>query len=284
MRTSELAGQRVLITGANSGIGVFTARDLADRGATVIFAGRSEARTRPVMSDIATSTGNDKLEFLPCDLGSLQSVRDAADAFCRSDRPLHLLINNAGLGGARGLTADGFELAFGTNHLGPFLLTERLRGHLVAGSRIVNVASKAHFQAKGIDLPQMRSVTPSLKGMSEYAVSKLANVLHASALAEQLKGRGVGAFSLHPGVVGTNIWELGMGKTLAKVVGFFMMSSEEGARTTIHCATAPGLEAHSGAYFDKCAPVKASRLARDKALEQALWDYSAEAVAPFNRD
>jgi NAD(P)-dependent dehydrogenase (short-subunit alcohol dehydrogenase family) len=115
------ADRVALVTGANSGIGLWTARALAARGATVIFAGRSEDKNRAAMAEVERATGNPRLEFLPCDLGSLASVRAAADTFIAPKRWLHLLINNAGLGG--GITDDTFELDFGTNHLGRFLLT-----------------------------------------------------------------------------------------------------------------------------------------------------------------
>jgi NAD(P)-dependent dehydrogenase (short-subunit alcohol dehydrogenase family) len=153
-----------------------------------------------------------------------------------------VLINNAGLGGTRGQTVEGFELTFGTNHLGHFLLTERLRPRLLQApaARIINVASMAHYQAKhGIDFDAVRK--PTGLGVSEYAVSKLANVLHASELARRLQGTTVLACSLHPGVVATNIWQRSMGRPLAAVVKLFMMSSDDGARTTVFCATTPTL-------------------------------------------
>ncbi len=282
MTTKDLAGKLVFITGANTGIGQVTARELARRGASLVFAGRSEEKTRPVMDAITRETGNGSLEFLACDLGSLASVRAAADAFVASGRPLDILINNAGLGGTRGQTTEGFELTFGTNHLGHFLLTERLRPRLLEApaARIINVASTAHFQAKnGIDFDAMRK--PTGLGLNEYAVSKLANVLHASELARRLQGTTVLACSLHPGVVATNIWQRSMGRPLAALVKLFMLSSDDGARTTVFCATTDTLAEHNGAYFDKQKPTRASRHARDEALAKALWAFSEDAVAPF---
>lgn len=281
---TDLQDRIALITGANSGIGLWTARGLAARGATVVFAGRSEEKNRAAIAEVQAATGNDRLEFLACDLGSLASVRAAADAFAASGRPLHLLINNAGLGGGAGLTEDGFELAFGTNHLGHFLLTERLRPQLVDGARVVNVASTMHYRAPGIDFSAQRQLTKGVKGVAEYGVSKLCNVLHAASLAEQFsaEGRGRLAFSLHPGVIASNIWQRSLGP-LSAVVRLFMTSPEGGARTSLHCATAPGLETENGGYFERERPKKPSRVARDPALRQALWDYSVEAVGPFLR-
>ena len=142
---SDLKGQTFLVSGANTGIGKVTARVLAGRGARVVIAGRSEEKTRAAIKEIADETGNTDLDYVALDLGDLASVRSAAETFLASGEPLHVLINNAGLAGARGMTASGFELAFGTNHIGTFLFTELLRDHIVASGpgRIVNVASTA---------------------------------------------------------------------------------------------------------------------------------------------
>jgi retinol dehydrogenase-12 len=153
--------QTILITGANTGIGKATASALAARGDRLYLACRSEARTAPVIEEIAGATGNDDLHFLSLDLGTLASVRECAAAFLAEDVPLHVLINNAGVAGQQGLTADGFELAFGTNHVGHFLLTNLLLDRLKASapSRIVNVSSVGHYQAKGIDWEAVRQST-----------------------------------------------------------------------------------------------------------------------------
>jgi dehydrogenase/reductase SDR family protein 13 len=279
----DIANKVAVITGANTGIGRVTARALATAGATVIFLCRSEEKTRPVMAEIEKETGNAKLEFLPCDLTSLSSVAAAADGIMASGRPISLLVNNAGVAGVRGITADGFELAFGTNHLAHFLLTERLRPAIEGAdaARIVNVASTAHYNAKGIDFAALRQSTPTVVGMAEYAVSKLANVLHAAELARRLPPH-VKAYSLHPGVVGTDIWERRLGKTIGKLLGAFMLSVEDGAKTTIHCCLSDGLDDKNGRYFDASAEKTPSRPARDEALAAALWRFSEEALAPYS--
>lgn len=147
---SDLAGKVVLVTGANTGIGRVSAETLARRGAKVFLACRSEEKTRPVIEGIRASGG--AAEFLSLDLADLASVRRAARHFATGEA-LHVLLNNAGLAGLQGLTRDGFEVAFGTNHLGHFLLTMLLLPRLreTAPARIVNVASTAHYQAKGLD-------------------------------------------------------------------------------------------------------------------------------------
>src|SRR5438128_2703777 len=126
----DLDGRTFLITGANTGIGRATARALAPRGARLVLASRSEAKTRPVIDEIGSQTYDSKLDFLQLDLGDLASVRACAEAFLATGEPLHALINNAGLAGRRGLTDSGFELAFGTNFLGHFLLTGLLLDRL----------------------------------------------------------------------------------------------------------------------------------------------------------
>jgi retinol dehydrogenase-12 len=274
---SELCGKVFLVTGASTGIGRVTAEELARRGGHVILAGRSEARTTPVVEAIRRSTGNAKVEFLHVDLSDLGSVRSAAAAFLSRDLPLHVLVNNAGLAGVRGLTPDGFEVTWGTNHLGPFLLTLLLLERLEesAPSRIVNVSSRAHHRARSIDWDAQRRPAASRGGLDEYAVSKLANVLFTKELARRLDGSGVTAYALHPGVAATDIWrELPWGiRHLAKL---FMISAEEGARTTLHCATAPLTELLSGAYYDSCNPVRPGRAACDPALAAELWRRSLE--------
>lgn len=274
---SEESGRVSLVTGANTGIGRVTAEALARRGGHLILAGRSETRTAPVIEAIRRATGNDRVEFLPVDLSDLGSVRAAAAAFLSRGLPLHLLVNNAGLAGVRGVTPDGFEITFATNHLGPFLLTLLLLDRMEesAPARIVNVASRAHKRARGIDWEAVRRPATSTGGIEEYSVSKLANVLFTKELARRLDGTGVTAYALHPGVVATDIWrELPFGlRHLAKL---FMISPEEGARTTVHCATEPTTSLTSGAYYDECKPVRPGRAADDPALAAELWRRSVE--------
>jgi len=247
----DLVGRTVVITGANTGIGRETARALAARGAKLFLACRSEAKARAVIDVLSTETGNDSLEYVPLDLGSLNSVRACADALLASGEPLHVLINNAGLAGARGLTDSGFEVAFGTNHIGHFLLTslllERLRAS--APARIVNVASEAHYRAPGIDFDAVREPTRTRTGLPEYAVSKLANVLHAQELARRLGADGVTTYALHPGVVASDIWRR-VPWPARPLIKLRMRSPQDGARTSLYCATSPEVAGESGQYYD----------------------------------
>jgi NAD(P)-dependent dehydrogenase (short-subunit alcohol dehydrogenase family) len=279
MTTSEKArtNRFVVITGANTGIGRATAEELGRRGHTVVLAGRSAERTQPVLAAIRGAGGEG--HFIELDLGELASVRAGAARILELGRPIDILINNAGLAGQRGLTKDGFELTFGTNHLGHFLLTVLLAPSLksAAPSRIVNVASQSHYQAKGIDFTALQKPTRTVTGMPEYAVSKLANVLFTSELARRLGPAGVHSYALHPGVVASDIWRRipwGL-RSLAKL---FMITNEEGAKTSLYCATSPEVAEHNGRYYDKCREKKPSRLSGDAELARQLWEKSVQWV------
>jgi dehydrogenase/reductase SDR family protein 13 len=272
--SGELQGKTFLITGANTGIGKETARGLASRGARLFMAGRSEEKTRPVMEEIASQTGNDQLEFLPLDLGELDSVRACAQAFLDRDEPLHGLINNAGLAGQQGMTPSGFELAFGTNHVGPFLFTnlllERIRAS--APARIVIVASEGHYRAKGIDYEAVRKPTQTRTAFPEYCVSKLANVLHAQELGRRLMGTGVTTYSLHPGAVASDIWR-SVPWPIRPLIKLTMKSTEDGAKTSLYCATSPDVAEHTGQYYDNCERKEPNQVATPE-LGQELWERS----------
>lgn len=273
-------GKVVLITGANTGIGRITAIKLAMQGYHVFLACRDFAKTQAVLNEInSKSQGAAQAEFLPLDLGDLDSVNACADAFLAKGLPLHVLINNAGLAGVKGFTKSGFELAFGVCHVGHFLLTQRLLPLLQqsAPSRIVNVSSRAHLRTKGIDFDAVQKPTSSPTAVPEYCVAKLANLLFTKELARRLKGTGVNAYALHPGVVATEVWRALPG-FVRSVVNLFMMSPEEGAATTLHCATAQMAEQDNGQYFVKCKQAKYSPYGDDLELANTLWVKSEQWV------
>jgi NAD(P)-dependent dehydrogenase (short-subunit alcohol dehydrogenase family) len=270
----DLEGRFIVVTGANTGIGRPTAERLAARGARVVLACRSEERTRPVLDAIAAAGG--QAEFVPLDLGDLASVRAASARILAMDRPLDVLLNNAGLAGTRGQTKDGFELAFGTNHLGHFALTMLLLPALrrARSARIVNVSSKAHYDAKGIDWDALRRPTKAITGLPEYAVSKLANVLFTAELARRVGGSGIHSYALHPGVVASDAWRR-IPWPIRSIMKLGMITNDEGAETSLHCATSPEVADHDGRYYDDRREKTPSALARDPELARELWQRSA---------
>ena len=153
-----MSAQTFLVTGANTGIGRATAAGLAAHGGRVWITARSAAKGEAAVAGIKAATGNESVFFLPLDLADLDSVRACASSFLALGEPLHVLVNNAGVAGRRGLTRQGFELMFGVNHLGHFALTDALIGRLQdsAPSRVVTVSSDAHYSAPGIDFEALR--------------------------------------------------------------------------------------------------------------------------------
>jgi dehydrogenase/reductase SDR family protein 13 len=276
---TDLTGRSFLVTGANTGIGKETARGLAKAGARVTLAGRSEEKTRAAMADIAGTVPNADLAFVQLDLGDFGSVRKAADEVLARDEALDGLINNAGLAGSPGMTASGFEMTFGTNYVGPFLFTQLLLDRLkqADAARIVNVASTMHYQAKGIDWDAVRKPTTSRLGMKEYSVSKLANVLHAQELARRLADTNVTTYSLHPGVIASDVYRK-VPWPLRKAMTMFMKSTEDGAKTSLYCATSPDVAGDTGLYYDDCKEKTPSRVATPE-LGAELWARSEEWVS-----
>ena len=274
----DARGRTYLVTGGNTGIGRATAVALARRGGRVYIASRSAAAGQAAVSAIKAETGSATVWLLPLDLASLASVRSCAAEFLALDEPLHVLVNNAGVGGQRGLTADGFELHFGVNHLGHFALTllllDRLQGS-GPGARVVNVSSEAHYSAHGIDFDAVRRRTRSLAGMREYAVSKLSNVLFTQELARRLGGAGggVSSYALHPGVVASDIWRR-VPQPARSLITRRMLTTEQGAVTSLYCATSPSVATESGLYYDKCAAAKPNPVATPE-LAELLWNRSA---------
>jgi dehydrogenase/reductase SDR family protein 13 len=281
MADTDLTGRTFLVTGANSGLGRATVEALARRGGNVVLAGRSEERTRPVVEAIRTLQPAGDISFLQVDVADLGSVHRAADAVLASGRPLDVLINNAGIAGTYALSPDGFDLTYATNHIGPFLLTQRLLPRLLEApqGRIVNVSSVAHLRVSEIDWAALdRRGAPVRSGFPAYALSKLMNVLHAKELARRLAGTPVTTYALHPGGVASNVWRAlpGPVQWLLKLV---LLSSEEGARTQVHCATAPELASTTGRYFEKLRQARCNPLADDPALARELWARTAAAIA-----
>jgi retinol dehydrogenase-12 len=279
-RLYDLQGKVVIITGASSGIGKQNAFQLAEMGAHLILACRSESKTLPIIDKIKNETGNENIEFLPLDLISLQSVNDFAEAFKAKNLPLHLLINNAGAV-IEGLTDYGVDSTFGGCHVGPFLLTMRLLDILkqTENSRVILVASMAAGKAQGLPWDRIRSkIKLGLTNpMESYSYAKLANVAAAKTLSEKIKveeGNNPLVFSLHPGVVGTDIWR-GMPTAVSYVIKRFMLHEEEGSMMTLYLAVDKGCVEHSGLYFDYMNgpnPASPIPLAENEDLRKENWN------------
>jgi len=267
-----------LVTGGNSGIGKITARELAARGAHVFVACRSHESAEAALTEIRAAVPNAQIENIPLDLGDFLSIRACANEFLSRGLPLQILVNNAGIVPGHGsLSKSGFELAFGVNHLGHFLLTQLLLGRLreSAPSRIVTVASDAHRGAPGLDWDALRNPTHSRTGFPEYSVSKLANILFSAELARRIDGSRVNTYALHPGVVATNVWRR-VPPPIRGLMKLFMLSTERGAQTTLHYAMSDKAARESGLYYDRLQPATPSALAQDTALATELWQRSEE--------
>jgi retinol dehydrogenase-12 len=266
-----------LITGGNTGIGLATAAALARDGGRVYIACRSAAAGEAAIARIKVQDAPADVRLLVLDLASLSSVRACAAAFLALDEPLHVLVNNAGVGGQRGLTADGFEQHFGVNHLGHFALTQLLLERLAAsgpGARVVNVSSDAHYNARGVDFAAVRRSTATFAGAREYAVSKLCNVLFTRELARRWPGTEVTAYALHPGVVASDIWRR-VPRLARPFITRRMLTTEQGAVTSVYCATSPAVAADTGLFYDNCAAREPSPVATQE-LAELLWKNSAE--------
>jgi retinol dehydrogenase 12 len=275
----RLAGKVALVTGATTGIGQVTARELARAGARVYIACRSREQGEAARARIAQDASGD-VHLLSLDLGDLASVRGCAASFLARGEPLHILVNNAGVAGAHGLTRSGFELAFGVNHVGHFLLTRLLLGRLKESgqARVVHVASKAHYLVSELPWAALRSPTRTLTAFQEYATSKLANVLFNAELARRLTGTGVTSLAVHPGVIASDVWR-SVPQPFRVLIRLGMKTVEEGADNSIYCATAEGLAQHSGRYFHEREVTTPSPLAEDAGLARELWTRSEQWVS-----
>ncbi|XP_063044635.1 retinol dehydrogenase 12-like isoform X2 [Engraulis encrasicolus] len=286
---ARLDGKTVLITGANTGLGKETAVDLASRGARVILACRDMGRGGRAAEEIRKRSGNGNVLLKQLDLASLESVRRLATDVLATEERLDILINNAGIMMCpKWQTEDGFEMQFGVNHLGHFLLTNRLLPILKKStpSRVVNVSSLAHEKGK-IHFDDI-NLDKDYEPMRSYQQSKLANVLFSRELAKRLEGSGVTVYSLHPGVIRTELGRylsesLGLVQRLLFSVVFRLLSpilknTKQGAQTTIHCAVEESIANTSGLYYSDCAPKQPAPQACDDEAAKRLWDLSSSMV------
>lgn len=277
----SLSGRTALITGASSGLGVETARCLASAGARVIMSARDSGKLNVAADSVRAAEAEAEIETLVMDLAELGSVRAAAEESRRRFPEVHLLINNAGVMACPlARTADGFEMQFGTNHLGHFLFTCLIAPALIDGgeSRIVNLSSAGHKFAN-VNLDDPNYLQRDYDKWQAYGESKTANALFSVALDERLAGRGVRSFAVHPGVILTDL-----GRHLSEAdlqalserspggAGLVFKSVEQGAATSVWAATSDDLTGHGGLYLENCQIGEPATAGSDSGVESYALD------------
>jgi NAD(P)-dependent dehydrogenase (short-subunit alcohol dehydrogenase family) len=292
----DLAGRRVVVTGASTGLGEETTRALAAHGAAVTMAVRDLAKGAGAAARVRDAVPGAELDLRELDLASLASVRSFAAGVRADHDRIDVLVNNAGVMACPfATTADGFELQIGTNHVGHFLLTRELLELLGAGSRVVALSSAGH-RFSDVDLDDPNFERTEYEPWIAYGRSKTANVLFAVELDRRLADRGAHAFALHPGGIMTELGRHLTEETLATLSASIPAGQSmdwktvpQGAATTVFAATAPELAEHGGAYLEDCAiasrnDVEGTRggvrsYALDPERAAALWARTEEWVA-----
>lgn len=280
----SLDGKTVIITGATSGIGKETAKQLAITGARVILAVRNIEKGEMTKNELLKDVANGNIKVKSLDLSSLQSVRDFAEDINKNEDRVDILVNNAGVFvSEKKMTEDGFETHFAVNHLGHFLLTYLLLGKLEASnpSRVVTVSSTGHrcYPLRLHDLQTNRKWST----LKAYGRSKTANILFSTHLARILKGRGVTSYCLHPGIVKTDLAREFEGTISVSCFNFFwkcfhgrLMTPSEGAKTTVYCCLEPTIAQHTGRYYSDSRETSSKSFAVDAKTAEKLWNVSCE--------
>lgn len=264
----------IIITGANTGIGAACALQLAGPDTHLVLACRSEEKAKPVLD--AVESAGARATFVALDLGDLTQVAGAARLIAEREPSIDLLVNNAGIAGLRGTTRDGFELAFGINHLGHFVFTRPLLPAIErARGRVVNVSSGNHLRARGIDWDKLRQPTRSYTGMPEYGVSKLCNVLFTAELRRRFPN--ITSTSMNPGRIRSDIWQRRMPAPLLAVFErvVSMEPVDVGGARLVDSATRPD----APLYADYLRPRDANPLALREDLAHELWAFSERCVS-----
>jgi NAD(P)-dependent dehydrogenase (short-subunit alcohol dehydrogenase family) len=299
----DLTGKRILVTGASAGLGVETCRSLAAHGATVVGAARDLDKARAATAPVREVARNG-FELVELDLASLASVRKCADALVAAGKPFDVLIANAGVMACpKGVTADGFETQFGTNHLGHFVLLNRLAPLVRSGGRIVCLSSAGHRFAD-VDLDDPNFTRTPYQEFVAYGRSKTANVLCAVGLDRRLASRGVRACAVHPGVIQTELGRHLSPALIAQMRSAVQSQSTgsapalgnrmwktipQGAATSVWAAVTADADAVGGHYCEDChvceindatdaGPRGVRPYAVDPARAEALWRRSEELV------
>ena len=269
-----------LITGATNGIGEEAAKQIALMGAEIVFIARNPVKANELNKTLKSLTGKESTSII-ADLSSQLEVKRAADKFLSLNKPLHILLNNAGImNTSRKETVDGLEEVFSVNHLAYYSLTLLLMDKLIANGpgRIVNVASGAHMFIKEMNFDDLQS-EKEYKTMRVYGQSKLANILFTRELSEKLEGKGITVNCLHPGFVNTGIGSNNsptLGRILMAMARPFSRKTDKGAETSIYLCVSPEVEGISGEYYIDCEVSKISGAARSKDNAEKLWNISSE--------
>ncbi|KAF0392042.1 NADP-binding protein [Gigaspora margarita] len=279
----DLTGKVVIVTGGNAGIGYITCRELARKNAHVFLLGRNIEKGQAAVESIKSEIGNKDVEFMHLNLKSLKSVKECAENFLARNLPLHILINNAGITTETfSLTEDGIQEEFGVNHVGPFLFTKLLLPKIKASqpARIVNVSSMGHRRATGIEFEALNDPNAH-DSKQRYRQSKLANILFTDELNRRyLEGEQVYANTIHPGLVDTPMLrknDLSFSETFLSS----SISMEDGAITTLYCATSPEIEEknYRGRYFVPFGiEGEKSSYAEDDDLAKRLWEFTENLI------
>ena len=269
-----------MVTGATSGIGYYTALEIARMGAAVVIVGRDQAKCNDAVHRLQRESGNESIEYLLADLSSQAQIRTIASQFTARHDHLDVLVNNAGgFFLRRRLSVDGIEMTFATNHLAYFLLTLLLMDRLRASpsARVINVASGSHYgeHLDFSDLQMKRFYNP----IQAYGRSKLANILFSYELARRLAGSKITVNCLTPGMVATDIWKKVnryLTPLIFPVIQRMALTPLQGAQTSIYLATSPEVEGVSGRYFADRKAIRSSPVSYDVEAAQRLWRVSLE--------
>ncbi|MCP3987031.1 MAG: SDR family NAD(P)-dependent oxidoreductase [bacterium] len=284
----DMKGKSVMITGATAGLGRAAAIELAEMGADLTIVCRNASKGEATLAEIREKAPDVVASILVGDLGLQADVRRVASEFLASEKPLHVLFNNAGVvQQRRSETSEGFETTFAVNHIGYFLLTtlllERLRAS--APSRVVSTASDAHKMSGGeLDFDDLQS-EKKYTTFGAYGRSKLCNILFTQELAEREGGNGITANCFHPGFVGSDFAKNNgaVARVVIALISPFARSTARGAETGVYLCTSPAVAEQTGGYYFNMKPHKAASSAYLPGVAEKLWQASERLTATGDR-
>jgi NAD(P)-dependent dehydrogenase (short-subunit alcohol dehydrogenase family) len=280
---NSLQHKTALVTGANSGIGLWTVIGMAQQGATVIMHARHRGRGEAALAEAKARSGATRIELVLADLSSPEQTRTLAKHIMRRHDRLDILVNNAAIvHPTRTLTPDGIETQFAVNHLSYFILTNELLPllRMSAPARVINLTSNLHKNGLwNKDDPQGATFEYGFQGWGWYGVTKFYNVLFTYELARRLQGSGVVVNCVHPGIIGTNLTRA-LPKPLHNLYKMIMPKPEKGAATSLYLAGDPTIEGITGKYFVNKRIQKSAPATYDETAQAELWRYTESLIAP----